>query len=120
MSTRRADRYRQRGLVECGFRVVDGQQDGLSRRWCHGVGKCEQGEVTFIGTVGGVRFLKRKPVRITIEYVDSSKVRQPAGLESLTANSAAQVVRVKTTTATLEWAIPPDEVAWATGRVATK
>jgi hypothetical protein len=110
MPTRRADRYRQRGQLECGFRVVDGQQFGLSEHWRHGAARFEQDGITFVGTVGGVRFLKRKPVRIVIEHVDRSTQRQPTGMEILAANPAAHVIRIKTATATLEWAMLADQI----------
>jgi hypothetical protein len=105
--------------VECGFRVVEGEQGGLTDRWRHGSAVVASGEVTFTGTVGGVRFLKRRPVRIDVLGVDDSAPREPSGGEIVSVNPHARVVRVRTPTAVLEWALVGDErraVREATGR----
>ena len=120
MPSRRAESYRRRGQVECGFRVVDGHQDGLSERWCHGVAEFQQDGISFVGTLGGVRFLKRKPVKIAIERVDTGAARRPVGTESFAASPDAQVIRVQTATSTLEWALPPDQIEWAIEQLSAK
>jgi hypothetical protein len=110
-------RYAKRGQLECGVRVVDGQQDGLGERWQHGVATLMPKEITFVGTFGGVRFLKRRPVRLPVGSVDRSTERQPTGREILVASPAARVIRIKTPSAILEWAIPADQVLWAIEKV---
>jgi hypothetical protein len=100
--------------------VVDGQQVGLSGRWRHGVAALEPGKITFVGTVGGLRFLKRGPVQIVVEGVDRSAQRQPTGLEIVAVSAVAWVVRVATPTATLEWALLPDQLVWAIDEVAAR
>lgn len=95
--------------VECSFRVVEGHWPGLGRRWRHGAATLAPGRVTFVGTVGGVRFLKRRPLSIEVEAVDGSG-RDVGGLEAVAVNPIARVVRVVTATGVLEWALMPDQV----------
>lgn len=116
MLTGRAARYSRRGQVECGFRVVDGQLPGLTGRWRHGVATLGLKEIAFVGTVGGLRFLKRRPVRFAVEHVDRSDLHQPTGLELLSVNPAASVVRLTTPSAILEWAVV-GQVPWAIERL---
>lgn len=120
MGTRRAARYARRGQVECGFRVVEGQHDGLNGRWRHGVATLAPGTITFAGTVGGLRFLQRGSVRIVVEGVDRADRRQPAGLEIVAVSPATRVVRVATPAAALEWALLADQVGWAIDQVAPR
>ncbi|MGH3377943.1 MAG: hypothetical protein ACRDP6_24740 [Actinoallomurus sp.] len=115
---RRARRYASLGKAESGFRVIDGEQDGLSQRWHHGLATVEQGEVTFVPYLGSVRFLRRAQVQIRVTSVDRSAQRQPKGTETFGVSSKATVIRITTPTATLEWAMSSDLVAWATRRVA--
>lgn len=90
---------------------------GLVESWRHGVATLGPKEIKFVSTVGGVRFLKRRPVRLVVEHVDRSEQRQPTGLEIIAANPDARVVRVETSTAMLEWAILADRVLWAIEQV---
>lgn len=115
---RRARRYARLGRAESGFRLIDGQQDGLSQRWRHGLATVEQGEITFVPYLGSVRFLKRGQVQIPVTSVDRSAERRPKDTETFGVSPEAAVVRITTPTATLEWAMSPDLVAWATRRVA--
>lgn len=70
-----------------------------------------------MGTFGGVRFLKRRPVRLPVESIDRCTQRQPTGREIIVASPAARVIHVKTPSAILEWAIPADQVLWAIDKV---
>lgn len=115
---RRARRYASLGKAESGFRLIDGQQDGLSQRWRHGLATVEQGEITFAPYLGGVRFLRRAQVQIPVTSVDRSAERQPKGTETFGVRPKATVVRITTPTATLEWAMSPHVVAWAKRRAA--
>lgn len=90
---------------------------GMSGRWRHGVATLEPKKITFVCTVGGVRFLKRRSVQIIVEGVDRS-ARQPTGPEIVAVSPAALVVRVATPTASLDWALLADQVIWAIGEVA--
>lgn len=103
--------------IECSFRVVDGVQSGLGRRWRHGAASITPGRVTFVGTFGGVRFLKRKPISVEVETVDGNG-RGISGVEAVAVNPQARVVRVVTPTGVLEWALPADHVEAAVERVA--
>lgn len=80
----------------------------------------EPGKITFVGTVGGVRFLKRGPAQIVVEGVDRSAQRQPTGLETVAVSAVTRVVRVATPTATLEWALLADQIAWAIDEVTAR
>jgi hypothetical protein len=115
---RRARQYARQGKAECGFRVIDGQQDGLGPRWHHGLATIEQDEIVFVPYLGGLRFLRRAPVQIPVTSVDQGAERQPKVTEIVGTNPKAMIVRLSTPTATLEWAILPDQLAWATSRVA--
>jgi hypothetical protein len=117
MSTRRAARYADRGQVECGFRVINGHYAGLVEGWRHGVATLMPNDIVFVPTVGAVRFLKRRPVRIAVQSVNRAYQRQPDGWEIIAVNALAQVVQVTTPTATLEWAVLGDRLLWAIDRV---
>ncbi|GAB2857337.1 hypothetical protein GCM10027200_67090 [Lentzea nigeriaca] len=90
--------------VECSFRLLEGIQAGLGRRWRHGSAPITPGRVTFTGTFGGVRFLKRRPISIEVETVDSDS-RGVSGAEAVAVNPTSRIVRVATPTGVLEWAL---------------
>jgi hypothetical protein len=115
---RRTRRYASLGKVESGFRLIDGRQGGLDQRWRHGLATVEKGEITFVPYLGGVRLLRRAQIQIPVTSIDRSAERQPKGTETFGVSPNMAVVRIATPTATLEWAMLPDLVAWATRRVA--
>ncbi|GLZ41088.1 hypothetical protein [Actinokineospora sp. NBRC 105648] len=117
MPTRRATRYAERGQLECGFRVLQGHQDGLTTGWRHGLATLAVDHITFVATIGGVRFLKRQPIHLTVEGVNADTPRQPSGREIISASPVTRVIQLRTPTAVLEWAILADQVTWAVHQV---
>lgn len=104
--------------LECSFRVIDGHQDGLTKQWRPGVAALSPGHVTFVHTVGGLRFLKRRPVTFQAQADDSHPARKLHGIEVLLVTPEARAVRLDTPTATMEWAITPAErIPWALQRL---
>jgi hypothetical protein len=110
--SKRSESYRSKGEVECGLRTVEGNQEGLSSKWSHGVAAIEPNRLNFRGTVGGVRFLRRTPVQLDVTGVDRSEQRTPAGKEILALNPGARVFTLTTSTATLECAVANTDVRW--------
>ncbi|XVV02642.1 hypothetical protein ACQPW3_35610 [Actinosynnema sp. CA-248983] len=73
--------------------------------------------MTFVGTFGGVRFLKRRPISVEVKTVDRNS-RGISGAEAIAVNPTARVVRVVTSTGVLEWALKADHVQAAVDQVA--
>jgi hypothetical protein len=110
---RRTRRYARRNRVECGLRVVEGQQPGLGRRWRHGTGTLAPGRLVFRGAIGGVRFLRRAPILVEITHVDRSRRRAVGWREAWWAWPGTEVVEAVTPTARLEWGVPGPVMQWA-------
>jgi hypothetical protein len=96
----RADRkFRKSGRAQCGLRVIDGNQPGLSGRWRVGVASFSARRLTF----------RRRWRRILGEcppvevLAINGPARAPAGNEVL--KLPGSVVQILTPTATLEWAL---------------
>jgi hypothetical protein len=114
----RGARLRRRNKVECGFRVLAGVEPGLGPQWVHGTAEIHPGgRLVFTGTRGGVRFLKRPPIGLTILVVDHPLGRQPGLGEAFSVSPVTRVLPVRTATAGLEWAMLPSQTAWAVGQV---
>jgi hypothetical protein len=77
----------------------------------------EPGAITLTPFLGGVRFLKKKPVRVDVVRADRYEQRSTTVREAFSAMPGMTVVQVHTPTAVLDWVIQPDVVAWATERV---
>lgn len=104
--------------LECSFRIIEGHQDGLTKQWRPGVAALSSGHVIFVHTVGGLRFLRRRPVAFEVQAGESSLPRKLRGIEVLLVTPEAQAVRLSTPTAVLEWAITPAErIPWALQRL---
>lgn len=113
----RADRQQLRNQVECGLRVIDGSAPGLGPRFRHGLATLEPRLITFVPYVGGVRFLRKHPVKIAVQDVDRSELRSVRFAEQFAAAWGASIVTVHTGEATLEWVLPPAQSAWAAQQV---
>ena len=113
----RAERYQQRQQVECGLRVVDGAQQCLGTHFKHGLASLEPGAISFMYYVGGVRFLRHKPVRVAVVAVDRTDQRSVRFSEQFSAMPGFHIIRVFTGLATLEWVLPPEQTAWAAQQV---
>jgi hypothetical protein len=104
---RRAGKRQQAGEVDCGLRVIAGSQQGLNRDWDHDRAFVYPGRLDFGGDTS---------VWIPVRAVVTDRQRQLArrkGWRSL----RRQVVELTTDSATLEWAVPEDELDWVMERV---
>ena len=114
----RGTRLRRQNKVECGFRVLAGAEPGLGPQWVHGTAEIHPGgHLVFTGTRGGVRFLKRPPIALTILAVDHPLGRQPGLGEAFSVNPVTRVLPVRTATAALEGARLPSQSPGAVGQV---
>lgn len=93
--------------AELALRVLHGAVPGLSNRWRGGHATLFPGRVELISCVGGVRFLRRKPVTVEITEVDMSTRRTPKGWETLSIHPGCDVVTVRSGAATLELGVAP-------------
>ncbi len=113
----RARSYAKHEQVECGLRVVVGEQQGLGPRWRHGLGTLTPGVLTFRSTVGGMRFLRRAPITVEVLQIDGSRPRTTRWREALHVSPGTEVVEIVTPSAQLEWAVPAPRMRWAMERL---
>jgi hypothetical protein len=113
----RARRYAEHEQVECGLRVVVGEQPGLAPRWRHGVGTLAPGLLTFRSTLGGMRFLRRTSITVEVLQIDGSRPRMTWWREALHVSPGTEVVELVTPSARLEWAVPSHRMGWARERL---
>lgn len=119
VSPRRMNRLAARKQAECGFRIVDGHQPGLTARWRHGLATLMKGEVLFRPYIPpGFRIPRpfTQAVRIPIVSVGRAG-RQPSGREIWWVNARAEVFILHTERARLEWAVHTAQRDWALGAV---
>lgn len=117
---RRLSRLRDANKTECGFRVVEGHQPGLGRRWSHGVAELLPGVIRFRpGLGGGIRLARPGQAWLEMPVVEASRATERAAgfRESWSVSDAARILLVRTPTALLEWSVVPDHRDWALGRV---
>ena len=114
---RRIGRLAETGRIECSFRVLDGHQDGLTTGWRGGVATLGQSDIRFTGTIGGVRFLRRRAVTIPVLGVDLAERRRPSGVELMWVSPNTEVIQVRTTSARLELAILTGQFDWVMQRL---
>ena len=113
----RARNLARKHQTEVALRVLDGHQSGLGPRWRHGVATLAPGRLTFRGTVGGVRFLRRRPITVEVLEVDRGSARTTGLREAWWAWPGTEVAQLVTPTARLEWAVPATRMEWATGEL---
>ena len=106
-SLKRADRRQQAGEVACGLRVIAGSQEGLNRDWDHDRAFVYLGRLDFGGDTS---------VWIPVRAVVTDRQRQLARRKGRR-SPRRQVVELTTDSATLEWAVPEDELDWVMARV---
>ncbi len=107
---RRAARQLARGETECGLRVIDGGEPGLSGRWKHGLARVSAGIVEFRpGMGGGVRFPKPGQRWLRIEVLEASRAQErTAGVkESWSVSGQVRILRLRSPNAEIEWAVVP-------------
>jgi hypothetical protein len=106
--------------IECSLRVVDGDVPGLTRKWSHGVAKVFPGRIEFVGMIGGIRLLKRRtPIEIPVDRVISDRPGEPEAREAISINLKARTIRLVTSSATVEWALLPEQIPVALDRLKT-
>lgn len=74
----RAERYARDNKIECGLRVVEGEQAGLTSRWTHGLATLEPGAIVLTPYLGGVRFMRRAAIRVPVGQIDRGEQRSAA------------------------------------------
>lgn len=113
---RRLRKLRERAATECGFRVISGDQPGLSRKWRHGTAHLYPGRIEFLPGIGfGVRVPRpgQARLRLDVREVSRSGERTSTGRESFVVQGGAPIVSVTTTTAELEWVLAAEHRDWA-------
>jgi hypothetical protein len=113
----RRRRYAEHDRLECGLRVIEGQQSGLRPRWRHGVGTIAPGSLVFRSTVGGLRPLRRRPIALEVRQIDPSTVRATGAREAWSMWPGTEVVEVVTPSARLEWGVPASQMQCAMDRL---
>jgi hypothetical protein len=95
----RADRrFGKSGRIQCGLRVIDGNQPGLTGRWRVGTASVSRRRLNFRRRWGGV-LGEWPPIEV---FAVHGPPRVPFGHEIL--KLPGSIVRIQTPTATLEWA----------------
>ncbi len=117
MRRRRAEWLVLQEKAELAVRVLRGTHDGLRTGWLSGLATLRPGRLEFVSYVGGVRFLRRKPVSIDVVGT-GARGRRPGGRELFTLAPGCEIVTVTTPAGTLEVAVPPPyRVSWVLGRL---
>lgn len=83
LARKRAGRLEANAGTGVCLRVARGSVPGLRSSWRQGVATPSPGSLEFTSYVGGVLYLRRKPVMIPVTGVDLASRRTPAGLEHL-------------------------------------
>jgi hypothetical protein len=113
---------RDQGATMCAIRVVRGAQPGVTRDWRQGRAQLSPGHLSFRGTRWQSLHLHLH--RPTLELHPTSvgaEHRLPTSRESMwSLSSSYWIVLVTTPTATLEWALPRDNLAWARDQLALR
>jgi hypothetical protein len=109
---RRLRRLAETSETECGFRVISGDQPGLTRRWRHGRARVTHGVIDFRPGIGmGMRISRpRQPwLRLLVEDATRAQERTAGLAESWSVSSTGRILEVKTPTALLEWVVVPTQ-----------
>jgi hypothetical protein len=117
---RRVRKMREQGATECGFRVISGDQPGLSRSWRHGTARLHPGRIEFLPGAGmGFRIPRPGQPWLELEVLEVSRLgeRMSTGSESFLVRGAAPIVSLTTPTAELEWVLLAEHRDWAIERV---
>lgn len=112
VQSRRARRLMRSGRLECAFRVISGDHDGLTDSWRDGVALLSVDRIAFTSYIGSVRFLRRKPVLIHVE-----KSYRPDESPAMRLTNPHSSIRLETRTAELMWVLPREQAKWAIERL---
>lgn len=105
--------------VELALRVLEGEVPGLRKSWLTGVATLSPGSLEMVSTIGGARFLRRKPVTVEIVAVDMTTRRGTRGIEIIKINPTCDIVTVKSPAATLELGVAaPVNLEWVLSSLA--
>jgi hypothetical protein len=108
----RPDRLAAQRKLECVLRVIGGSQRGLSRRWTQVIATVSPGRLDIAG-----RWWSDLVVTVPVVSV-RGPARRPSSKEaSMSVSAGCRIVQVVTPTATLEWAMMPDQLPWAVAHV---
>lgn len=99
--------------IECGFRLLQGEHPGLTRRWTQGIAVVAPGRVAFTPYRLGLRLLTCREVVLDITAVDRESVHRVERRHWWSVSPSARVVHVQTAQAVLEWAVLPEAVQGA-------
>jgi hypothetical protein len=95
---------RKSGRIFCTVRVIAGSQAGLKSAWGQSVAFVQPGRL---------EFGRRTPIPVQVQAVVSERQRDPHPRELLKVGPEFQIVEVTTDSATLEWAVHPNNLEWA-------
>ena len=108
---RRQATLQRRDETECGLRVVSGTQPGLTRRWRHGLARLQGGHVEFLPRIGGSTIHRPGQPWLSLDVLSTSRAdeRTPTGRGQWLLNPDVRIVRMRTATAELEWALAAEQ-----------
>lgn len=109
-------RLARRGRVLLGVRSLDGASDAIRTKWSPGFGDIGPGQIGFIRTPGGLFFIKRPAVPITVWEV-GDHARRRTFWETWWTPPDSRVIAASTSQGRLELAIPKQSFAWVAGRL---
>jgi hypothetical protein len=117
---RRLRKLQTESKTECGMRVIEGNQEGLSRRWRHGTAQVNNKRLAFRpGLPGGIRLARPGQRWLTLDVLEVSRARerQAGGTESWAVGPQIRIVEVRTPTALIELAVTPEHRDWLLARL---
>jgi len=94
------------GRITSSVRVIEGRHHPLSGMWWSGV-----------VTLGPGWIVLSRKIALRVLEVDRSEPRKPKVWEQYGVDFEAQIIRVRTEGAVLEWAVRPKFIDWAAGLV---
>ena len=101
-------RRRKTGRIFSTVRVIAGRQKGLEENWGQSVASVHPGRL---------EFGRRPPIPVRVCAVVTERQRDPHPRDLLHVGPDFQIVELTTDSATLEWAVHPDNLGWAIARV---
>jgi len=105
---RQAGHALAKGRVECSLKVISGRQQGLSSRWRRGVAAISPGRLDFTS-----EWWSLKATGPVTHIAVLGPARPPSVEELAWLPGDCRVTELQTPTATLGWAVPVRDLAWA-------
>ena len=97
-------RRRNTGRIFCTVRVIAGIQTGLKKGWGQSIASVHPGRL---------EFGRRTPIPVQVRAVVTERQRDPHPRDLLHVGPDFQIVELTTDSATLEWAVHPNNLEWA-------